>query len=64
MQVWPTLVLEPSLSHITQPLEHLTPSHSQLGVGEQISIALPPAYRPSHHKGHPARKPSSPGMGS
>lgn len=65
VQVRPTRALGPPWSYTTQPLEHLTPAHSWLGGwGAQTLIALPPANRPSHPKGHPARKPSSWGMGS
>lgn len=63
VQVRPMQTLGPPWSYTTHPLEHLTPAHSWLGGGAQVLIAFPPANRPSHPKGHPARKPSSWGMG-
>lgn len=54
VQVRPMQTLRPPGPHHSPP-EHLTPA-LWLGGGAQILIAFPPANRPSHPKGHPARQ--------
>lgn len=63
VQVWPMRARGPPWSSALSPENtSLLPTHGRGWA--QVLIFLPPASRPSHPKGHPARKPSSWGMGS